>query len=309
MVEIAIDKLKDELKDCFVIVDSNVFNRWGAYFLDDCHIICGGEGIKNFEAVESLIGVMAKSGIKKGDRVAVVGGGAVIDMVGFVCSIYMRGLEWINVPTTLLAMIDSSIGGKTAINSHGIKNLVGSFKKPVQTYVCHEFLQSLDDGDMNSGWGEIIKMALLDRHLFRLVDDRVHLNQIIKECIKLKERFVKKDFYDKGERRFLNLGHTIGHGIESVYALKHGVCVAMGLVLESKILGLINEDLLKWIEKRVGEIAGNKIEIDIDKVIGAMQMDKKNVQNICFCALVDVGEIKIIELTKEELAARWKGLG
>jgi len=220
----------------------------------------------------------------------------------------MRGVAWINVPTTLLSMADSSIGGKTAINAGGIKNIAGSFYPPKETIFCYEFLQSLDENEIKNGFCEIIKTALLDKKLFEMVDNDEDLKTIIRECVRVKREYAESDLYDKGKRQFLNLGHTIGHGIESVYGLPHGICVAIGLDLETKILGTAPKKLQAWIEQKTNKAIGQlpNFDIDIDKVARVMASDKKNKNGINFVCLEDVGICKMVELEKEEVVKRWK---
>jgi len=307
MTEVPINDLLGHIKYDFIIADENVYKIWHKFLGGNCFCINGGEAAKSLSSVEKLIGEMMIRGVKRTDTIIAIGGGAVLDLAGFAASIYMRGVDWINIPTTLLSMADSCIGGKTGINFGGIKNIAGSFHQPRETIFCYEFLQSLSEREMKNGYAEIIKTALLNEKLFKMMD-RADLNQIIMECVKVKNEYVSGDLYDRGKRRFLNLGHTIGHGLESVYGLPHGVCVAKGLELETKILGVTPKSIQEWIYKKTGEIIGDefKFDIDIDKVVGAMLMDKKNESRISFVCLDGVEKCRMAELSKEELIKRWK---
>ncbi|MCL2555702.1 MAG: 3-dehydroquinate synthase [Firmicutes bacterium] len=327
MIELKIENLKAFIKNYFTVIDKNVYDKWHMFLPENCIVMSGGESIKNFDSVKILIGELVKKGFNKNDRIAAIGGGALLDLVGFVASIYMRGIEWVNVPTTLVSMVDSSIGGKTAINfskEDGIsfKNLVGSFHVPKKTFFCFKFLESLNQSEIKNGWGEIIKTALLDRNIFDLVNVFGKKNMIqtsvceqlidiIKACVRFKNEIIKKDLLDTEIRKFLNLGHTIGHGLESAYGFSHGVCIAKGIELEYKILGDIKKDIKNWIYDRTSILCEGVFEfgIDIERVLTAMMMDKKNEDGLLnFVVLKDIGAAEMIKITREEFQNRWKNI-
>jgi 3-dehydroquinate synthase len=168
------------------------------------------------------------------DCVVAVGGGVIGDLSGFAASAYMRGIDFYNIPTTLLSQIDSSIGGKTAINLGGTKNIVGAFYQPKKVLIDPDLLKTLPQRQMANGLAEAIKMSLTsDRELFELIetqDIESNLEEIILRCLNIKKYVVEQDEKEAGLRRILNFGHTVGHGIESASDLYHGECVALGLL-------------------------------------------------------------------------------
>ncbi len=196
-----------------------------------------GEKSKCFEVLRSILSDMLSCGLGRDDCLVAVGGGVVGDMGGFAAASYMRGVDFYNVPTTLLAQVDSSVGGKTGINLDGVKNIVGAFYQPRAVLIDPETLDTLSPRYFSEGLAEAIKMAVTcDRELFELIegcaDIKAALPEIIERALRIKASVVEADPYEKGIRRVLNFGHTVGHAIESVNmgALLHGECVALGML-------------------------------------------------------------------------------
>ena len=193
-----------------------------------------GEASKSLDTFGQLLQTMLDHDFSRKDCVVAVGGGVVGDLSGFAASAYMRGIDFYNIPTTLLSQIDSSIGGKTAINLGGTKNIVGAFYQPKKVLIDPDLLKTLPQRQMANGLAEAIKMSLTsDRELFELIetqDIESNLEEIILRCLKIKKYVVEQDEKEAGLRRILNFGHTVGHGIESASDLYHGECVALGLL-------------------------------------------------------------------------------
>lgn len=196
-----------------------------------------GEGSKSFESLQGLLGKMVDRGFSRKDCVVAVGGGVVGDLSGFAAACYMRGIDFYNIPTTLLSQVDSSIGGKTAIDFHGMKNIVGAFYQPKKVLVDPEVLDTLSPRQLRSGLAEAIKMAAtFSEEQFRLFEETEDftavLPQIIENALRTKKYVVEQDPKEAGLRQVLNFGHTIGHGIESLHmgSLLHGECVALGML-------------------------------------------------------------------------------
>lgn len=200
-----------------------------------CITIPQGEKSKCFSRLEQLLAAMLEAGLTRQDCVVAVGGGVVGDLSGFAASCYMRGIDFYNVPTTLLAQVDSSIGGKTAIDFGGVKNSVGAFYPPKGVLIDPDTLQTLPARQRSAGMAEIIKIAATsDEALFSLLEqcDDTALPEIIRRALCLKRDIVQLDPKENGLRRVLNFGHTIGHAVESCAggALLHGQCVALGML-------------------------------------------------------------------------------
>lgn len=198
-----------------------------------------GEGSKSLSTLEGLLSEMAEMRMGRRDCVVAVGGGVVGDLAGFAAAVYMRGIEFYNIPTTLLAMVDSSIGGKTAVNLGGIKNIVGAFHQPSGVIVDPEVLATLEPRLRAAGLCEAIKMAATSNAaLFEYFEQRTpdevysEIEWVITEALKIKKAVVECDEREGGFRRVLNFGHTFGHGIEAERggSLYHGECVALGML-------------------------------------------------------------------------------
>lgn len=225
--------------NAFVITDDNVFKLYGSLFDGmDVTVIAHGEDAKTLACAEEILEAMADKHIDRKGRLIAVGGGVVGDLGGFAAAIYMRSVEWINVPTTLLAQVDSSIGGKTGVNLKNYKNMAGAFHLPRRVIICPEFLNTLDKREILCGLGEAYKSALLDSACMTAWEGYLQngdMYEIVSACARFKEGVAADDFKESGRRKILNLGHTAGHAIEYLDAHKrsHGEYVIMGLLLES----------------------------------------------------------------------------
>lgn len=244
-----------------VISDSNVWSIYGkavAKNLTDTGIaFCSfvfpaGEASKNGNTYLSILNFLAENHITRSDLLIALGGGVVGDITGFAAATYLRGVGYIQVPTSLLAMVDSSVGGKTAIDLPAGKNLVGAFCQPKLVLCDIDALNTLPTAIFRDGCAEVIKYGVLyDGKLFaHLLDKGLDFDreQVISRCVELKSNVVAQDEFDTGERQKLNLGHTLGHGIEaqSNFTISHGQAVAIGMSLVSKAgitAGICNEDV------------------------------------------------------------------
>lgn len=264
-----------------------------------------GEQSKSLERFAKLLSVMLENSFTRTDCVVALGGGVVGDLAGFAAASYMRGVDFYNVPTTLLSQIDSSVGGKTAVNFGGVKNLVGAFYQPRGVLIDPCLLETLPPCQLANGLAEALKMALTsDRALFELLekeDWHTHIDDIIIGCINIKKNIVEKDEKESGLRRILNFGHTVGHGIESAAngALYHGECVALGMLpmcspqVRRRLVGAM---------KRVGLPLG--ASVDVNAVCDALQHDKKAAEGGFSVVKVDeIGTCRIEKLTYAELEA------
>ena len=265
-----------------VVTDSGVPVQYARTVADQCKkaIICTveqGEGSKSLEGFGKLLEVMLQNGFSRRDCVVAVGGGVVGDLSGFAASAYMRGIDFYNIPTTLLSQIDSSIGGKTAINLGGVKNIVGAFYQPKKVLIDPELLSSLPARQISNGLAEAVKMSLTsDSELFDIFENEdieSNLDRIIIRSLNIKKSVVEQDEKEAGLRRILNFGHTVGHGIESSEGnsrLYHGECVALGMI------PMCGEDIrprLIEVLKKCGLY--REIEYDWDKITKAAFHDKK----------------------------------
>lgn len=246
-------------KKLAVIADATVWRHYGhqlctvlsqAGFSVIHYILKGGEQEKNLHTLEDISMFLSEQAFTHSDMLLSFGGGVVGDIAGFVAAVYLRGIPYCHIPTTLLAMIDSSIGGKTAVNLPVGKNLIGAFWQPHAVFCDPELLQTLPQQVYNDGIAEVIKYAVLaDAELLNaLSSENIPLMNIITRCIEIKNKFIVQDERDEGVRRFLNLGHTLAHAIEarSAYTLSHGSAVSIGLVTSARlsfVLGISEADL------------------------------------------------------------------
>jgi len=222
-----------------VVTDSGVPQQYAQTVAAQCKdgVICTveqGEDSKSIKGFATLLQAMLDHGFSRKDCVVAVGGGVVGDLAGFAASAYMRGVDFYNIPTTLLSQIDSSIGGKTAINFGGIKNSAGAFYQPKKVLIDPDLLRTLPHRQIANGLAEAVKMALTcDKELFTLFENETiadNVDEIIVRSLRIKKSVVEQDEKETGLRQVLNFGHTIGHGIEVSTDLYHGECVALGML-------------------------------------------------------------------------------
>ena len=231
----------------FVVTDSNVYALYSAWFEKyfsnaEIFVLPAGEENKNFTSLQSILSEMAGAGMHRTSRVFAVGGGVVGDIAGLAAALFMRGVSCVQIPTTLLAQVDSSVGGKTAVDLCGVKNVVGAFYQPCEVLVSPEFLKTLPAREIKCGLGEIVKYAALNAEVFELLErnqdklaDLDFLSSLIELCIRHKAQVVEMDEKENGERKSLNVGHTTGHAIELSSELSHGESVLFGMQIETKI--------------------------------------------------------------------------
>ena len=271
-----------------VVTDSGVPAQYAQRVADQCRdaviiTVPQGEASKSFKILETVLKQMLDFHMGRGDLVVAVGGGVVGDLAGFAASIYMRGIDFINCPTTTLSMIDSSIGGKTAVDLGDTKNIVGAFWQPKLVIVDPDTLATLPRRHYINGLAEAVKASLLaDPELFAIFekgDIDGQINEIIYRSLRFKKNIVEQDETEHGMRKALNFGHTIGHGIEAVKGIKgrrtvglfHGECVALGMLpmIESKAL----QKRVRAVYRRLG--LPLRTTYNKEKVLAEMLHDKK----------------------------------
>ncbi len=243
------------------------------YYIED------PEASKSMTCFETITNFFLESGISRSDTIVAIGGGATTDLSGFVASTVLRGVEWVSVPTTLLAMIDASIGGKVGINSRFGKNLIGQFHLPIDTYFCFKFLDTLDSSELESGKGELLKYCFLDKEIKQSCLENGYTTDLIFQCAKFKMSIVENDLKESGKRAILNYGHTIGHAIEKLSSFPHGLSVAKGIEFNIK---LFSNELLEELYQlctKLGVKLPNKLSLDSDKFYELIKSDKKNKSN------------------------------
>lgn len=269
-------------------------------------VIPQGEESKSFPYLEKLLSEMLENGFTRHDAVVAVGGGVVGDLSGFAAACYMRGIDFYNIPTTLLSQVDSSIGGKTAIDFHGVKNIIGAFYQPKKVIIDPDVLSTLPQRQLSNGLAESIKMALtFDGELFGMFengDAYGNIDKVIEKSLLIKKHVIECDEKEAGLRKVLNFGHTVGHGIESTKTpeLYHGECVALGM------LPMCSEDIRERLLKILSR-AGlpTSCDIDIKKVMEAVAHDKKGASDGIDAVTVEkAGTYKINKLSLSQIEER-----
>lgn len=265
-----------------VVTDTGVPEEYSRVVAEQCKegIICTverGERSKSLDGFGKVLQAMLDNGFSRKDCVVAVGGGVVGDLAGFAASAYMRGIDFYNIPTTLLSQIDSSIGGKTAINFGGVKNIVGAFYQPKKVLVDADLLRTLPQRQISNGLAEAVKVALTsDKELFDIFENRdveSNIDEIIVRSLNVKKDVVEQDEKESGLRKVLNFGHTVGHGIESsegMSELYHGECVALGMI---PMCGEAIRERVINILKKCGLY--RTLEYDWDRISEAAFHDKK----------------------------------
>ena len=273
---------------------------------------------KDMETYMSVIELMQSKNFNRHDFVVGFGGGAVTDLAGFVAATYMRGIKYMQIPTSLLAQVDASIGGKTGINHGKIKNFIGSFYNPTEIFICSDFLVTLQKQEFLNGLAEVIKHCLITSRdsLIRLSEqseaimnlDQDVLLKCIKESLETKANIVQQDFQESGQRKFLNFGHTFAHGIESANydaPILHGHAVMIGMLMALKYsneLGKLEKDELDLAIKVMNEFEYDfkDVKFDTDIIFEAMKKDKKNTNAINLVLINEIGAPFIYQETSEE---------
>ena len=300
---------------------------------DELFILKDGEHEKNIKNYQRIIEKAIKLGLSRKDVIIAIGGGVVGDIAGFVAATYMRGIEYIQVPTTLLAFVDSSVGGKTAIDLVGAKNYIGAFYQPSKVFINLNFINTLDKRQMLSGYGEILKYAFIElscradkSHLLleflsiaadRILDKNMNLiERLIKICLELKISVVTKDETENDLRKILNFGHTLGHALETITNYRkytHGEAVVYGMMfafdyaLRTKMINQTYHNLATDLFTKYGFKKQNIPDNWIEKLICIMKSDKKSSYGEITMVLPDkkgsvtVQKIEDLEVFREEL--------
>jgi len=292
--------IKGSLKEkrVYVVTDSNVYNLYKDFLESlsgNVFVFEAGEERKSYKTLLEIYDFLIEKGADRYSCIVGVGGGVTGDLAGFAASTYMRGIELFHVPTSLLAMVDSSIGGKTGINYYNLKNIVGTFYQPDGVFVDVDFLKTLPEREYISAFAEVVKYGIImDEGLFEFLERNVEpikrrdikiLKIVVERSIKNKVAIVERDEKEKGQRAILNFGHTFAHAIESFTAYSrylHGEAVAIGMVKAMRVsqrMGLIREDDVERV-KRLLDSLGLPLEMeeekDAQRILEIMLKDKKN---------------------------------
>lgn len=299
-----------------VVTDSNVESLYGVRLMNSLKVkgfspfiitVPAGESSKSLEMLNFLYGEMLSKGMTRSDLIVALGGGVVGDLTGFCASTLLRGIPFVQIPTTLLSQVDSSVGGKVAVNLPHGKNLVGAFYQPKLVIIDPNLLDTLTDRVFSDGMAEVIKYgAILDEDLFKKIENspsRSEIMNIIEHIIyrscDLKRMVVEEDEFDTGNRMILNFGHTFGHAIEKKYNFTdytHGEAVAAGMVMASEYgeyIGITKQGTSKRISELISRFnLPSRIKIDKESLLNAVKVDKKSEGNLVSLVLPErIGKV------------------
>lgn len=303
------------LQNPIIVTDENVakhhLEKIQRLFNAKSVVVPAGEEHKNLETISRLWKAFLENGLDRKSTVIALGGGVIGDMTGFAASTYMRGIDWIGIPTTLLSMVDASVGGKTGFDLPEGKNLIGSFYPPKLVIADPSLLLTLPERELRSGMAEVVKHGIIsDPDLFAMCQHGMdwvkdNLEDVVKHAMAVKIKVIEADPYEKGIRAALNLGHTVGHAVELVskFELRHGEAIAIGTAVEARYaarVGLASQNTVEAIESTLSAL-GLPIHIPADlareKIIQAMRVDKKkNAKSIRFALPVEIGKVELVNV-------------
>ncbi len=316
------------IKDKFFVIDENVWKHYSGLLLDymyeeQVYVMPISEDNKTLETVQIIYKILAQKSAKKNITLISIGGGITQDVTGFVASTLYRGINWIFVPTTLLAQADSCLGSKTSLNLESYKNIIGSFYPPSKIYLCCNFIKTLAKSDFYSGMGEVIKLYIMGginkanelKEIIKVGIDRDNyelLKQLVYSCLQIKLSYISEDEFDTGKRNLLNYGHCFGHALEasSEYVIPHGQAVLIGIIfanIVSQKRGFLSlENRNNILQDLIIDNPNSRLKesfFNTETLYRAMKMDKKRVGNeLPLIVLKDNFELeKIIDLTHDEL--------
>ncbi|MDR1327949.1 MAG: 3-dehydroquinate synthase [Heliobacteriaceae bacterium] len=310
------------------VISEKVNKLYGAalgFSKEEKFILKDGEKEKNFKNYQKILNASLERGLTRKDAIIAIGGGVAGDLAGFAAATYMRGIDLIQVPTTLLACVDSSVGGKTAINTGFGKNLVGSFYQPKAVLINVNFLKTLDDRQFKTGFGEIVKYALIEKscpacteyNLVNFLSEKIDkirtydpktLARLIEICVGIKAAVVQADEKEGNLRRILNFGHTYGHAVEkeSNYKYTHGEAVVAGILYAFELAlkkGLIDKNYKFFAQDLIKKFNFREIpQFKLSRMLAHMKMDKKaSSDKLTFILPTDYSTVEAVEIGHNEL--------
>lgn len=303
---------------CVVITDDKIHRQY-SWDLPTI-VVPSGENAKTIDTAQLVWQELIAKGFDRKSLLIACGGGSICDVTGFIASCYMRGIATCYIPTTLLAMVDAAIGGKTAVNMNGLKNVIGTFHQPKKVYLCPEFLSTLNEREIASGVAEMIKMGVVwNPELFEALENGTELAELIEWAAQCKIEIVTQDSQDHGVRSVLNWGHTVGHALESLTGYSrwlHGEAIAIGMSCEAFISWKLGYTDQSFYERQNRLIQKYKLptilpdDIDMNALLLLMAQDKKAVQGKIRLILArQIGTVLSVpdldkEILKEALEAK-----
>ncbi|MBL8062187.1 MAG: 3-dehydroquinate synthase [Anaerolineales bacterium] len=315
--DVMVDQVSNlpSLQPSIIVTDENVakyhLEKIQTIFNAKSVVVPAGEEYKNLETVSRLWKGFLENGLDRKSTVVALGGGVIGDMTGFAAATYMRGIDWVVVPTSLLSMVDASLGGKTGFDLPEGKNLVGSFHPPKLVIADPGLLLTLPERELRSGMAEVVKHGVIsDPGLFELASQGMswvkdHLEEVVKRAMAVKIKVIEEDPYEKGIRAALNLGHTVGHAVELVskFKLSHGEAISIGMAAEAKYAARVGLTGQSTVDAIVSTLSTLGLPIQIpdemprEEIIRVMRVDKKkNAKSIRFALPVEIGKVELVNV-------------
>lgn len=305
-------------KTVFIVTDEHIYSHWKSLFEGfPVLVLPAGESQKSLLQIERIVEMLIAHDADRHSFLLGVGGGVICDITGFVASIYMRGIPFAFAPTTLLAQVDASIGGKNGVNTSLYKNMIGVFRQPEFILTDIDFLTTLPDSEFIDGLAEVVKHAciqqkshfiFLEKHISAiLARDKMVLYKVILESVQIKTKIVAADPYEKGKRKLLNFGHTFGHAIEKTKGISHGKAVSLGIVIVNAIAvkaGFLTPKKAARILNLLDKIGlPTDAPSNINALLPILKKDKKKVGNeLSLILLKDIGKGFIYTIPLEQIA-------
>ncbi len=302
------------LKPIFLVDENTKFHCFPLLNSTEiCIEIKSGEKNKSLDTVEFILNELLKVNANKSHCLICLGGGVICDIGGFVATIYKRGLKFAFVPTTLLAMVDASIGGKNGVNFNHLKNIIGTFNLPEIVFIYKDFLKTLPLKEVLNGKAEMLKIAIINNQVLFHQLESFDFFDAIENCIAEKNKIVSEDYSDRGKRQILNFGHTIGHAIEAYFLdiknteISHGKAITKGMLVETELafkLGYLSENIYYSITASINKhLVSESIEIIMNEILPYLKNDKKNNNDkIVFSLPNELGScLTGVELTESEI--------
>ncbi|TRZ87355.1 MAG: 3-dehydroquinate synthase [Streptomycetaceae bacterium] len=312
-----------------IVVSASLRERLGDISLGDCDVhlfeVIDGEGSKSAENVQLMWDWLGAGGFTRNDVLVAVGGGATTDVAGFAAATWLRGIDWIAVPTTLAGMVDASVGGKTGMNSSFGKNLIGAFHSPSAVLIDCEWLSTLSDRDFSAGMAEVVKCGFIaDPKILDIVENnslaeirssRALTTELIERSVRVKASVVSEDFKESFAREILNYGHTLGHAVElhSNYSLRHGEAVSIGMVFAAELAGATGHLSDEIVARHRSILASLNLPISYARdawaqLLPLLYLDKKSRgRQLRFVGISDIGKtFRVEEVSTQELTQTYE---
>lgn len=309
-----LDRFVSKYDKVVIVTDENVDNCYGNIldkYSAEKLVLPAGEQTKSHKHLIWLYEQFLNRGVTRSDLIVALGGGVIGDLTGYAAATFLRGVDFIQIPTSLLAQVDSSVGGKVAVNLPAAKNIVGSFYQPKFVFINPDFLDTLHPRYFADGMAEVIKYgAIKSRKLFDMLgEDNIDMSSVIEQCCDIKRQVVEVDQFDTGERMILNFGHTLGHSIEQYLKYEkysHGEAVAIGMYHTTRVsekMGISKEGTAEKIKQLLVKYKlPYECDLLTDKLLATMKLDKKaDGKDISIILLEDIGKSIIKKIPKGEL--------